>query len=122
MASVRLGHVAADQHAFAQRQAVGFDRATAAERGRESRGRGGIGERAGPRGGNAVLLHEPLGEDFGGLELRRLLVRAPDAQPCLLQQIHDAQRQRIVRPDDGEVGPVRLRKGREARAGPRRRG
>ena len=104
--AVGLGHVAADQDAFAQRQAVGFDGATSAQRGGKARRGGGVGEGARARGGDAVLLHEPLGEDFGGLELGGLPVRAPDAQPVFLPQIHDAQRQRIVRADDGEVGVV----------------
>jgi hypothetical protein len=40
---------------------------------------------------------------FGRLELRRLLVHAPDFQAVFLEQIHDAQRQRVVRADDGEI-------------------
>ena len=34
--------------------------------------------------------------------MRGFLVHAPDAQTVFLEQIHDAQRERIVRPDDGE--------------------
>ena len=53
--AVRLGHVAADQDAFAQGQAVGFHGATAAQGGGESRGGGGVVEGARARGGDAVL-------------------------------------------------------------------
>ena len=55
-----------------------------------------------------------LREDFGGLELGGFLVRPPDAQAVLPEQIHDAQRQRIVRPDDGEVGAVLPGEGAQA--------
>ena len=101
------------KHAFAERQAVGFDGATSAQRGGEARGGGEIGEGARARGRDAVLLHEPLREDLRGFELSGLLVRAPDAPAVLLPQIHDAQRQRIVRPDDREVGALLLREGTE---------
>ena len=46
--------------------------------------------------------------------MSRLLVWAPDAPTVLLPQIHDAQRQRVVRPDDGEVGAVLPGEGEEA--------
>ncbi len=111
---VGLGHVVADQDAFAERQTVGFDGATSAERGGEARSGGGIGEGAGAGGRDAVFLHEPLGEDLGGFELGGLLVRAPDAQAVLLPEVHDAERQGIVRPDDGEVGAVFLGEGAQA--------
>ena len=61
---VRLGHVAADQHSFAERQAVGFDGATATERGGESRSQREIRESACAGGGDAILLHELLREDL----------------------------------------------------------
>ena len=76
---------------------------------------GGIVETSRPRRRDAVFLHELLRENFGRLELRRLLVRPPDAQAVFLEQIHDAQRQRIVRPDDGEVGFLFLREREQLR-------
>ena len=92
--------------AFAERQAIGLNGATAAKGGGETRSRGEIGEGAGARGGEAVLLHEPLRECFGGLEPGGFLVWAPDAQTVFVEQVHDAQGQGVVRPDDGEVGAV----------------
>ena len=111
---VGLGHVAADEDAFAQGEAVGFDGAAPAQGGGEARGGGRIGEGAGARGGDAIFLHELLGEDLGGLEPGGLLVRAPDAQAILLEQIHDAQGEGVVGADDGEVGALFLGEGEQA--------
>jgi hypothetical protein len=55
-----------------------------------------------------VPLHEVLRENLRRLELRRLLVRAPDALTVLLEQIDDAESQRVVRTDDGEGNLVLL--------------
>ena len=110
---VGLGHVVADQDAFAERQAVRFDGATASKRSRKAGRGGGIREGAGARGRDAMFLHEPLGEDFGRLKLGGLLARAPDAPPILLPQIYNTERERVVRPDDGEVGALFLGEGAE---------
>ena len=108
---VGLRHVRANQNAFAERQAVGLHGAFAVQRCRQmpwpptspAVKRPGRGRR------DAVFLHEVLGENLGRLELRGLLVRPPDAQAVFLEQIHDAQRERIVRPDDGEIDFLFLR-------------
>ena len=38
---------------------------------------------------------------------------APDAQAVFLEQIHDAERERIVRADDGEIDFLFLREGEQ---------
>ena len=55
------------------------------------------------------MAHEILREGFRGLELRGLLVRPPDAQAVLLEQVNNSDRKRVVRPDDRQVDPVLLR-------------
>ena len=102
----------ADQNAFAQREAVGFHYAFA-EAGGEFLRSSNVVKCPGSGGGNAVFLHESLGENLGRFELRRLLVHAPDSQAVLLEQIHDAERQRIVRPDDGKIHFLLLREGKQ---------
>src|ERR1019366_6047107 len=49
------------------------------------------------------------------LELRGFLVRPPYSQSVFLEQIHDAERERIVRANDGEVGFLFLRKREQLR-------
>ena len=113
---VRLGLAGANQNAFAERQAVGLHRAFAAQRRRKFLGRHRLaGKRPGTRSRDAVFLHELLGENLGRLELRGLLVRPPDAQAVFLEQIHDAQRQRIVRADDREFDFLFLREREQLR-------
>jgi hypothetical protein len=50
-----------------------------------------------------------LRENFGRFKLCRLLVRPPNPQAVFLEQIHNAERERIVRPDDGEFDFLLLR-------------
>ena len=104
-----FGLVRANQNAFAQRKAVGFHHAFAASEAQNFFAAADVGESSGRRRGDAVFLHEFLGENLGRLELRGFLVHAPDSQAVFLEQIHDAQRQRIVRTDDGEINFLFLR-------------
>ena len=77
--------------------------------------RGHVGKCSRRGGRDAVFLHELLGENLGRLELRGFLVHAPDLQAVFLEQIHDAQRERIVRADDGEFNFLFLREGQQFR-------
>ena len=112
---VRFRHACTNQNAFAERQTIGFHRAFAIQRSREFLCQSRGGKRSSACGRDAVFLHEILGENFGRLELRGFLVRSPDPPAVFLEQIHDAQRQRIVRPDDGEFDFLFLRKGEQLR-------
>src|SRR5262245_31273021 len=110
-----VAHARAKQNAFAQRQSVGLHRATAFEGGSKLFCGRRVREGAGSGGGNAIPLHELLGENFGGLELRGLLIRAPNPQSVLSEQIHNAKGQRIVGTDDRKVGLVLRGKTQQAR-------
>ena len=82
---------------------------------------GDIGKSAGAGSGDAVLFHEILRKDLGGLELRRLVVRPPDAQAVFLKQIHDAEGEGIIRANDRQISTFFQRKGEEPRGNPPRR-
>jgi hypothetical protein len=75
----RFGLVGANQNAFAEREAVGFHHAFAAERAQRLR-RPAI-EKFRPRRRDAVFLHELLGENLRRLELRGFLVRPQMRRP-----------------------------------------
>ena len=66
-------------------------------------GRVGVVEDAELGGRHVGMAHELLGEDLAGFELGRLLRRAEDAQPGLLEGVDDALRQRLFRADDGQA-------------------
>ena len=57
---------------------------------------GGVVEGLILRGGDAVLLHQVLGEDLAGLDAGRGLVRAEGRDADLCQRVHHAQCQRVV--------------------------
>ena len=68
-----------------------------------------LGRRLGhlePRRGDPVPVHELLGEDLAPLELGGLLVGAEDAESAALEFVDDAEGQRQLRPDDGQVYAV----------------
>jgi hypothetical protein len=96
----------ADQNAFAEGEPVDFNRAAAFELAREIFGGSDVAERAGFGGGDAVFLHEVLGENFGGFELGGFFVCAPNAVAAGLEEIDDAEGEWVVWTDDGEVGFV----------------
>ena len=94
----------ADENAFAEGETVGFHGATAIEFVSKIFGGGGVVERASFGRRDAIFLHEILGENFGGFELGGFFVWAPNAQAARLKKINDAEGQRVVGADDGEVG------------------
>ena len=60
-----------------------------------------------------MALHEALRENFRGFELRGFLVRSPNAQAVLFEQIDDAEGQRIVGANDREVRAHLAREGEQ---------
>ena len=53
-------------------------------------------------GGNVVALHELLGKSLAAFQHGRGAGGAKDAQAALLKSVHNAQRKRQLRPDDGQ--------------------
>jgi hypothetical protein len=102
-------------HAFAQSQPVRFDGAFPAQFGREFFGWAGGGENLRARGGDSMLLHEVLGKGFRGLKLGGPAVWPPNAQAVLLKEVHNAQGQRIVRPNDREINSMFLGQRKQGR-------
>ena len=89
--------VLADEHALAQRKAVGLDDHRILALGLDVlHDLGGVVEGLILRGGDAVLLHQVFGEDLGGLDAGRSLVRAERRDADLCQSVHHAQCQRVV--------------------------
>jgi hypothetical protein len=67
----------------------------------------------GVRRRDAVLLHEELREDLRALELGGEPVRPEGRQPPARELVHEAERERQLRPDDGQVDLHRLREVRQ---------
>ena len=105
----RFSLIPANQNTFAEREAIGFHHALAAERSAKSFRRRHVRKCSRRRRRDAVFLHELLRENLGRFELRGLLVHAPNFPTVLLKQIHDAQRERVVRADHGEINFIFLR-------------
>ena len=100
---LRFLQILGNHHALAGRQAVVF------EDGRERTGRD-IGKcfvvvRKSLIGGcgNAVFLHEPLGELLGALDGRSSLRVAEHREACGAEGVRQTGRQRRLRPDDRQV-------------------
>jgi hypothetical protein len=94
----------ADEHALAGGQAVGLDHDGRMEDfdGLFELFGGGADGVVG--GGNVVPLQEALGEALAGLEHGRGFGGPKDAQAALLKGVHNAERERELRADDGEPG------------------
>ena len=103
---LRFFQILGDDYAFAGRQAVIL------EDGRERTG-GDIGQRlviirkslVGGRG-DAVFLHQPLGELLGALDGRGSLRVAEHREACGAEGVRQAGRQRRLRPDDRQIHGV----------------
>src|SRR5215203_5615869 len=104
-----------NDHSLAQRKAIGLDDTTSGERSGEIFCVTWVGKCSRARRRDAVPLHEVLRENFRRLELRGLLVHAPNAEALRLKQIDDAECERIVRADDTEVRLFLLRERQQAR-------
>ena len=98
----------ADNDALARSQPVGFDHD---RRMKDLDGFFDFG-RAGADGvvgrGDVVAMQELLGEAFAGLEHGGGARGAKDAQAALLERVDNAERERQLRPDDGEAGLLGL--------------
>ena len=94
----------ADHDALAGREAVGLDhdRRAAARAPRPRRSVASVNVRIGG-GRDAVARAEILGEGLGALELRRRAARAEAAQAGRRERVDDAEHQRRLGADDGEV-------------------
>ena len=89
--------VLADQHALAQRQAVGLDDHRVFALGLDVlHDLGRVIECLILGGGDAVFLHQVLGEDLGCLNAGSSLVRAKGRDANLCQRVHHAQRQGVI--------------------------
>ena len=89
--------VLADQHALAQSQAVGLDDHRVLAFGLDVRhDLGRVIKGLILRGGDAVFLHQVLGEHLGRLDAGSGLVRAESRDAGLCQLVHHAQGQRII--------------------------
>ncbi len=72
-----------------------------------SASRFGITDAINRGGGNAVALHELLGENLAALELRSLARRAQDGQTAARKLVSDAEGQRQLRTHNRKVGAQR---------------
>ena len=89
--------VLADEHALAQRQTVRLDDHRVLALGLDVRhDLGRVIKRLILRGGDAVFLHQVLGEHLGGLDAGSSLVRAKGRDAGLCQLVHHAQGQRVI--------------------------
>ena len=103
--------VLADEHALAQRKAVGLDdHGVFALSLDVLHDLGGVVEGLILCGGDAVLLHEVFREDLGCLDAGSGLVRAESRDADCRQRIHHAQCQRVVLSHHDVVELFRLRK------------
>ncbi len=100
---VGLFLLAADVDALAGGQAVGLDHQRELGAGKIVQRFGGGMDHLEVGGGDVVLAHELLGERLGGLDHGRLLGGAEDLQVAAVELVDDAQRQRLLRPDHGQV-------------------
>jgi hypothetical protein len=64
-------------------------------------------------GGDAVALHQRLGEALGALDGRRLFARPEDGEPPVREVVRDPRGQRRLGAHDGEVDAVGLHPRRE---------
>jgi hypothetical protein len=103
----RLGLLLAggDHHPFAGGQPVGLEHDRIAEAAAGGAGLGGVVHHRERRGGNAVPLHELLGEHLAALDLRRPLAGSEDRQPAAPELVGDAQGERQLRPHDRQIDP-----------------
>ena len=89
--------VFADQHALAQGQTVGLDDHRVLALGLDVlHDLGGVVKGLVLCGGDAVFLHQVLGEHLGGLDAGSGLIRAKGRDAHCCQRIHHAQSQRVV--------------------------
>ena len=89
--------VLADEHALAQCQTVGLDDHRVLALGLDVlHDLGGVVKGLVLCGGDAVFLHQVLGEHLGGLDAGSGLIRAKSRDAHCCQRIHHAQSQRVV--------------------------
>ena len=106
-----------DDHAFAERESVGFDDERISRLSGRNCCASALSEKLPERRGrDAVALHEFLGENLRRFEPRGALGRTEDAQAVRLKKIDDAGGERVVRADDGEVDALVLGELRRASA------
>ena len=111
----RLGHVGANQNAFAQREAVGFHHAFAASAGGKFLRGGNVVERSGAAVGMPYFSMNFWEKTLDDSNCAAFWFGPQILQAVFLEQIHDAQRQRVVRADDGEINFLLLREGEQLR-------
>ena len=100
---LRLNQILGDQHALAQRQAVGLDDDGEGGGFQILQRLGGVVEDLVAGGGDAVLLHQVLGEHLAGLDAGGLGIRAEAGDARLVKPVHAAQGQGIVRSHHSEI-------------------
>ncbi len=100
---LQLAFVRRNDHALAGREAVRLEHEAALEAVGRAPGLVGVVGDLELRRRNAVALHELLGERLAAFDLGRLPARPEDAQPAQAELIHDAERQRQLGADDGQV-------------------
>ena len=98
----------ADDDALARGQAVGLDHDGRMEKFDGLLDLGGGGADGVVGGGDVVALQEALGKALAGLEHGGGAGGPKDAQAALLKGVHDAQRERQLRADDGQAGLLGL--------------
>ena len=107
--------VLGDDHALAQGQAVGLDDSRVLALGLDVlQSGGGVGKDLIPRGGDAVLLHQVLGEHLAGLNLGGGGVGAKAGDTRGLQEIHHAGGQGVVRGHKHQIHLLLLGQGQHA--------
>ncbi len=105
-----LGAIVGDDHPLARGQTIGLDHDRSALPGGQHRqrpllARGDLEARR----GDAVPLHEGLGIDLGAFDFRRAPARSDDAPARGLEHVGDAERERRLGADHGEIHILLLR-------------